>query len=833
VLIERESLVRSGVRAVMSSGGGGVPDHAVGALLVGSAGVGTSSVARAIAAEVAAAGAVVRVWAERDRDDPRLADAPFDVALIDALEVNPTPEDELFAWLGGDPRRRVVFAVGRGIALGPRTTDLWSSGRLIRLDVPPLTHLGVEAMASALLGGPVTRGLNDYLVRASGGRPLLVRELIEDGCQAGAIFQVGAVWAFQGPPTIGTHLRDLVGTRLSRWPDDEREALELIACSGGAPVRLLLRLVGADSLDACERRQLVIETVPGTLRVAPPAVEQAVVESMSSARRSTLRGRLATLVAELHDPPDPLVLRAASWALDDGVRPAPALAVAAARAATRTGDFVAAQRLATAAVGSEADAEARLVLGQALRFEGRHERARDVLTALLSPPVGGEPSPDVVEQATIALAQLTQYGFDRPDDAAAILDAALDRGGSLQLEANRLALIAFAGRHEDALADLERIATDPAASDLALAVVLPPLVLALAYTGRGREALAHGSRALKIAPGVADDLPYAMTNATATWFLAHVLGGWDLVDLPVVGELAITPLIQLGLGLPLLRAGDAAGAMAEIDKALAGFSVGDPAGYTPLAHAAGAAAAVLAGDVSRGIALMAEVRRTPLRVCRCVEPEIEHLLLWPELFRGGVESVGAICRRLVDEYDRRSIWAASLAVRHTAMRLGVGGLRPSDELLADVDTPVARAIEAQFRGLEHHDAALLLDASERFERCGMRVCAAEATAQAHQAARAADQRTLARSAALRVRDLTEGIDISPYPLLHDWSAPEPLTPREREVAILASQLLTNREIAGRLGSSPRTVEGHLHRAYSKLGVSDRHELRARLRRGDA
>jgi regulator of RNase E activity RraA len=55
--------------------------------------------------------------------------------------------------------------------------------------------------------------------------------------------------------------------------------------------------------------------------------------------------------------------------------------------------------------------------------------------------------------------------------------------------------------------------------------------------------------------------------------------------------------------------------------------------------------------------------------------------------------------------------------------------------------------------------------------------------------------------------------------------PLPLTRREREVVSLASRGLTNQQIAARLVISARTVGNHLHRAYAKLGVSGREELR--------
>ena len=51
-----------------------------------------------------------------------------------------------------------------------------------------------------------------------------------------------------------------------------------------------------------------------------------------------------------------------------------------------------------------------------------------------------------------------------------------------------------------------------------------------------------------------------------------------------------------------------------------------------------------------------------------------------------------------------------------------------------------------------------------------------------------------------------------------------LTPRERDVARLVAEGQRNREIAGALGISTRTVENHLRAIYEKLGVENRARL---------
>jgi len=55
-----------------------------------------------------------------------------------------------------------------------------------------------------------------------------------------------------------------------------------------------------------------------------------------------------------------------------------------------------------------------------------------------------------------------------------------------------------------------------------------------------------------------------------------------------------------------------------------------------------------------------------------------------------------------------------------------------------------------------------------------------------------------------------------------------LTPQEFEIVSLAASGLTNKQIAGRLFLSPRTVGGHLLRAFPKVGVATRAALRDAL-----
>ena len=81
----------------------------------------------------------------------------------------------------------------------------------------------------------------------------------------------------------------------------------------------------------------------------------------------------------------------------------------------------------------------------------------------------------------------------------------------------------------------------------------------------------------------------------------------------------------------------------------------------------------------------------------------------------------------------------------------------------------------------------------------------------------------ARAAAARCARWLEHCEDCRPPTLLAGSVQE-LTPREREIALLAASGLTSRQIAERLVVSVRTVDNHLQHAYRKLGIARREEL---------
>ncbi|MDW5598826.1 helix-turn-helix transcriptional regulator, partial [Conexibacter stalactiti] len=82
----------------------------------------------------------------------------------------------------------------------------------------------------------------------------------------------------------------------------------------------------------------------------------------------------------------------------------------------------------------------------------------------------------------------------------------------------------------------------------------------------------------------------------------------------------------------------------------------------------------------------------------------------------------------------------------------------------------------------------------------------------------------ARAAAARAGFWLARCEQARPPTLRVPPAAAELTPREREIALMAASGLSSREIAERLVVSVRTVNNHLQGAFRKLGVSRRDDL---------
>jgi ATP/maltotriose-dependent transcriptional regulator MalT len=137
------------------------------------------------------------------------------------------------------------------------------------------------------------------------------------------------------------------------------------------------------------------------------------------------------------------------------------------------------------------------------------------------------------------------------------------------------------------------------------------------------------------------------------------------------------------------------------------------------------------------------------------------------------------------------------------------------------------AYEGRFlRALELHaldsnifaTARTRLAYGERLRRSGRRVDAREQLKQAIDVFDRLDAAPWSTRARNELR--ATGERVSPRNLASN----EELTPQERQVAVLAAEGKTNREIGSQLFLSPKTIEWHLSHVYRKLGIASRGKL---------
>lgn len=113
---------------------------------------------------------------------------------------------------------------------------------------------------------------------------------------------------------------------------------------------------------------------------------------------------------------------------------------------------------------------------------------------------------------------------------------------------------------------------------------------------------------------------------------------------------------------------------------------------------------------------------------------------------------------------------------------------------------------------------------------GERLRRARATTRARQlltAAHDAFQRLDARPWTQRAGNELRATGLTPGPT--DLFGPASLTPQQLEIAKLAAEGLTNKEIGERLFLSHRTVSTHLYQLFPKLGITSRAALRDPLK----
>jgi DNA-binding CsgD family transcriptional regulator len=845
-LAGRERELRA-IEARLDPGSRGVRPPQAGVLLLGAAGVGKTRLVREVLARWTAGGGESE-WVvgphlpERIADEPAARSGRGPVVLgIDDVHLL---DDRSVALVGRLARRGLVAPVASARDDEPLSDVVlarWPDPAS-RRTVPGLAPEAVDQILGHALPGQIDPVTRQRLHRLAGGNPLLLREVLADAAETGGLARREGVWCWRGAVPATARLAELVTAQLATLSPGALSVLEMLACGEPLPLPLVARVAEPAAIEEARRSGRVVADRSGgrvALRFAHPLYAEVLRANLPASRVRRISGVLAEAQAAEPVRRREDALLAAVWQLQSGHLREPKLLLLAAREASGRFDVELAERLARAARGPAGGWEADWLLARILLFTGRAEQAAEVLPG--PPPTRGE----LLARWAVTRADLSYWGLGKPDEALRALDAvAPDEPGGELTESSRAWILLFDGRCRDALATvsalLGRLAQAPpaqwaCAGGAMAAGLLGRIGQAQAMWERGRAAAAaaEGSPSGQVHIGYGSCLALRLAGhlreaaaVAEEGYRAAVAGDAG----PMVGYWAALR------GIVRKAQGYAAGAQAALREALVLLGEYDTYRLRRVCLAELAGAYALGGDLANARDCLARADRLDDGTNRLFDAWVELDRAWVQVAEGELStSVDTAVRaaKLAQESDQPAFEAIC---RYDAVR--IGGAAPVGERLREVAGGVEGRVAGLLvavadglgaggglgagsgRGLEQAAAAL---ADE-----GQVLLAAEAAAGAarayQQAGRAASMRRALRLAA----ELTGQCQGARTPLLRLAGRVGLLSPREREVAVLATSQ-PSRQIADRLGLSLNTVNNTLSRAFVKLGASNRAELAAILR----
>jgi len=716
---------------------------------------------------------------------------------------------------------------------------LWKDELLERVEVSPLTVADIAMLAIDVLGGPVDGTTVHALRTTSEGNVLFLRELVISAVASGSLTDERGIWRLQGSLAASPRLTELVGMRLGKLDDAERDALEVVSVGEPVALETIGALADRACIDRLEARALIdIEAQRDgrQVRMAHPLYGEVLRADLTSGRYERICRLLADAIEDGSELSAEDALRVAVWRLESGDTEHAGLLTIAAHQAAFSFDFPLARRLARAAWDAGAGVEAGHLLGQMLDTLGEHEAAEEVLRVVEAEAHSDEDRARVSEARVANLFR----GLGRTADAETVTIAAeraiKDPNLRAELTAQRAIHALFAADMGEALALGEPLVDETQYPGRVVVKAALAVGTALALAGRTSDAIRVADRAFELrielgnqvqmaGPGVylvaralalaeAGRLEEAEATAQAGYDGAvesQVLEGqgWFTV------MLGRTCLLQGRVVTATRWLREAAVLWGELSHASARW------GFGGLAHAL-----ALSGNLDDAEAALEDLDAEPPTPIRMMDVDIERGRAWYTWLRGEHGRALEMLRTAADAGVEGGQFALAAGAFHDLARLGepAEAAEHLERIAEHVDGRLMPARLAHATALTKSDAPGLDDASEAFEDIGGWLYAAEAATQASTLYDREGLRRRASAAAQRARALAERCEGARSPALETAPQPVALTKREREVATLAARGLTSREIAETIVVSTRTVENHLQRAYEKLGVRGRAEL---------
>jgi ATP/maltotriose-dependent transcriptional regulator MalT len=813
------------------------------------------------------------------------------IVLFDDLQWSDAATLELLAALAAPLRELPMLVLGayrsdeipRAHQLRRLRNDLRRNRSLAELTLQPLTARGTAELAERVLGAPPSPRLAGTLHDRTGGLPFFVEELAE-ALAAGGRLQAGESGielTLDADVPLPQTIRDAVLLRAGDLSDPARATAEAASVAGSRfDVELIAALGWEGGLDELLASGLIVELEPGRAAFRHPLVRDAIYEDVRWLRRRSLHRELAAALegrdgSEAEVAAHWLAARDAPRALDSLLRAVERLAAVHA--------YRDAARLARQALDlwpeGERGAERIALLERHAQFSelaGELSEAacaqREVVAARHSAGAGR-----ALADAERRLAAIYELQGDRARALSArrvAADAFAANGLPGEAAAERLIAAGYlqsAGSHTEAVALARRAGEEAGRAERA---DLRARVLALEGVARvkggefeaGMETIRAGLSLALERELTLEAAEVYQRLATAHEIAGDYAGARDALDTAIGfceanGANGMEHTCLSCMAYVLRELGD-------WDRAVELCSELRLPGASPdtTLVADGVLGSMLAfrGELSAARPLLVQCLDTALRLdVVSMSVDSAAALAWLEEQEGDVDHAHAHCRFLLERWERSEDhhyavwglrWAAGCFARHGLLGEARACAEGLSSIAATTGHPDALAALAHALGETalaegHADAAALqlgraaeLHASLEipFERAqvqlragvahaaaGQREGASDLFVEAHITARRMGAAPLAAEAAAELAKLGESVERRLGRRAAADHEHAGLSRRELEVMRLVASGRTNREVAGELVLSPRTVDMHVRNILTKLRCRSRTEAAAK------
>lgn len=748
---------------------------------------------------------------------------------------------------------RLVATVQRTTDLPPDFYWLITSGQLAEVRLANLTEVETLEVLQAALGHRVSSALASQLHNLVGGSPTLLQAVVSEQIERGNLVLSGSVWTLVDEVVLDgrTALEDIVRARYARETPVARELIEVLSCARTLPLARLARMYSPGIIaDMEDAGQIVVDrTGRHLVSLGDRYLGDIVRNWLSVERRLELRDKVpGHQQDELNELTVEDLLAYAAWTHDCDAPLAPAHAVAAAGAAVKLFDPKFALKCAGSlspkdpewTEGQLQKSAAYLQLGLPLQAMAALD---DVSEAQLG-ALGAEAYAELIAAKADCMSWLQGRAGEVPEllrqarfrlgELAGELPAGSPQGltrARLCLDLCEFNYLSFVGDYTPMMDRLSAAATSDVDDVDPVHRLRSGIILMEALCMTGKEVEARRlMREIGGQLGEWSNVPRIRENYAWRSFNVLLLSGFWRQSIDMLkdasgraghGLHSGSAPTDLAVGLAYVYAGRGYMALDPLLAAIAQLEVRASLHSLRQAYAATAFAYAQTGNSVQATVYLDRARSADGPARFAVRSSADFCMDMASRWLGDPEAKDRLVHAAEEHYRAGRYTLAGIFM----LGATVNGTTKDFQFLEDIAAlrqgPLAELSRTIAVGSRKKDATIMLEAASQAAAMELDAVQARCAALAFDFAKAAGLSGKASAAHAILEGLADSLPA--LPIIPRNKGPL-LTDRERQIATLAGNGVSNKDIALAIGISVRTVEGHLYQVFTKLGVSSRSDL---------